>query len=457
MLGGYRSALVEPGPEPAPVPAPAPAPEPPGRRHPRTAWTVLLPVVAAAGLGFGLGLAPVPVAVGLVAAVVLLGLFLHLGWAAMLVVVSALFEDYLARVDSGITKGLAVVLVVSWIVRLCQGRARASRRNPVITAAVGFAAALALATAVHNNGQGGLDVVLRYAGFLAVLFVLADSMRDVLDPRWIARGYVAACAAASVCGLVSYGLGEDRRVGGPIADPNDLAFFLLPAIALGPAVRGTGRRRWLWDVATVVVAVAIAGTLSRGALVGLAGMGVLALAAGMVRLRTAVGLLAALGASVLVVSLVAPTMVSVSLQQKSYVADQNVTERLDLWKAATRMTLDHPLVGMGPGAFAEDHRDFTTTLPDDVNHPLDVAHDTWLELSSELGLVGLAAFVALLGVAFAQAWRAWRRRGDPLGAAVCASLVGTALAATFVTEQYYLPFWLLAALGAGVATHEEPT
>ncbi len=53
------------------------------------------------------------------------------------------------------------------------------------------------------------------------------------------------------------------------------------------------------------------------------------------------------------------------------------------------------------------------SVPDDVNHPLDVAHNTWLELSSELGVVGLLAFVGLLATAGAVGWSvtvaAWRR------------------------------------------------
>jgi putative inorganic carbon (HCO3(-)) transporter len=127
-----------------------------------------------------------------------------------------------------------------------------------------------------------------------------------------------------------------------------------------------------------------------------------------------------------------------------------VSERLDLWREASRMTLERPVFGLGPGAFSLHHTQFSSSLPDDVNHPLDVAHNTWLELSSELGLLGLAAFLGMVVVAFAQAWTAWRRLRDPLSAAVAVGLVGAAVTATFVTEQYYLPFWLLFALAVGV-------
>jgi putative inorganic carbon (HCO3(-)) transporter len=346
-------------------------------------------------------------------------------------------------------KGIGLLLVAAWLVRRCRGRLHSARRSAVLESTIAFAVAILVATVVHNNGSAGLEVVLRYAGFLVVLLVVADVLRAGLEVDRVARVYVLACAAAAVCGLLTFGAGLDRRVGGPIGDPNDFAFFLLPAVAMGLAVRTTVVRRWPWDLATLLIVVAVLGTLSRGALLGLVAMAVLALAARMVRLRTAFGMGVVVGAVLLVVAVAVPGMVSTSIEQKGVVADQNVSERLELWSAAARMTLEHPVLGMGPGAFSLHHDEYTG-LPDDIGHNLDVAHNTWLEITSELGLVGLAAFLAILVTAWATAWSAWRRRADPHAAAVVVALVGAAVAATFVTEQYYLPLWLLFALAAGV-------
>ncbi|WP_395692771.1 O-antigen ligase family protein [Nocardioides sp.] len=434
-------------------------PRPPDRSRsgPGRAWSAVLPVGAGVVLGLAAGVVPGPLALAMVAAAVTAGLLLHLEWAAMAVVGAALFDDYLMAVDPRISKLLAAVLVVSWVVWRCSTRRQVAGGSRVRLAALAFAGVLAAAAVVHNNGDAGLAVALRYAGFLGVFLVLSDVLRDRLSPRQVARWYVVACVAASLCGLATFALAQDRRVGGPIGDPNDLAFFLLPAVALAPAVRGEGRGRRFWDAGALVVVVAIVGTLSRGALVGLAGMLLLVLLSGMVRARVLAGLCAAASVAVLVVVVALPGLVSVSLHQKGVVADQNVSERLDLWAAAGRMTVEHPLLGLGPGAFALHHQDYSTALPDDVNHPLDVAHNTWLEAASELGLAGLTAFVAVLVLAFVEAWGAWRRRGDPVAAAVCAALVGTTLAATFVSEQYYLPFWLLAALAVGVGARSRST
>lgn len=440
LLGGHRARLVDVEPEP----------EPPPPRRQWVPWPVVGSIGAAVVLGFLAGYAPATIGPALLALAVLAAMVLRLELAVLVLVATSVFEDYLAVAQPAAVKAIGLLLVVAWAVRRCRGRLHTGRRSPVLEATFAFSIALMLATVVHNNGAAGLEVVLRYAGFLVVLVVLADVLRAGLAVATVARVYVAACAVAAVCGLLSYGAGLDRRVGGPIGDPNDFAFFLLPAVALGLAARTTATRRLPWDLATVLIVLAVLGTLSRGALLGLVAMAVLAVGARMVRVRTAFALAVVVGAAAVVVAVVAPGLVSTSIEQKGVVADQNVSERLELWSAAGRMTLEHPILGMGPGAFALRHEDYTSGLPDDIAHPLDVAHNTWLEVSSELGVLGLAGFVAILVAAFGTAWSAWRRRGDPYAAAVSVSLVGACVAASFVTEQYYLPLWLLCALAVGL-------
>lgn len=440
LLGGYRPHLIAREPEPEPLP--------PRRRW--VPWTLVLPLGAAVALGTGAGYASTVAALAVVAVAGVAVMALHPQWAVLVVVGSAVFEDYLAQVHPATVKVLAGLLVVAWAIRRSRGPLHRSPRSPVLSAAMAFAIALLVSTAVHNNGAAGLQVVLRYAGFLVVLLVVADVVRAGLPAVRVARVYVATCAVAAACGLAGFAVVADRRVGGPVGDPNDFAFFLLPAVALALAVRSSGRRTWPWDLAAVLMVVALLGTLSRGAVLGLALVGLFAVLAGMARPRVVVALGTVVTAAVLVVLALAPGLVSTSLEQKSAVADQNVSERLAMWSAAARMTVEHPVLGLGPGAFAVHHEDYVVGRPVDVNHRLDVAHNTWLELSSELGLVGLAAFAALLVVAFVAAWRVWRDRRDPLAAGVAVSLVGTAVAATFVSEQYYLPMWLLCALAAGL-------
>ena len=437
--------------------------EGPGRRH-RAMTRSRLPaalvllglLVGGLLLGTSAGLQPLPTLALVVGGMVGLTLLLRLEWAALLLVGTAVFEDYLVVVDPRIVKLTAVVLIGAWMIERSAGPVRDRGRSATLFAALGLVVVLLLATVVHNNGAVGFAVLLRYAGFLAVLVVLIDAMRRGLSPARVARVYVASCAIAAALGIAGYFLGQDQRVGGPIADPNDFAFFLLAAVPLAVGVRRLGRRSWPWDLAVLLLVLAIAGTLSRGAILGLVVMTVVALVAGMIRLRVVVALGVLFGTALSLTAALFPHLVDVSLQQKEFIAEQNVSQRFQLWEAAGRMTQESPLLGLGPGSFSVYSRDYMRTVPIDPLHTLDVAHNTYLEFSSELGLLGLAAFLSILGSAFVGAWSRWRRHGDPVAGAVCVALAGGAAAAVFLTEQYFLPLWLLCALGAGLAASRSP-
>ncbi|MBC9735626.1 O-antigen ligase family protein [Nocardioides marmotae] len=434
--------------------------------RPRAVGTFVVPLLVAALGGFAVGFAPQPAVLLGTALVVGIALLVRLEWAALAVVASAVFEDYLALVDPRATKVLAAVLLASWLVRRSRGPLRgathplAGARSPGRTAVLGailvLVVVLLAATALHPNGPAGAAVLLRWAGFVVVLLVLVDAMRGPLAPRTVAGVYVLSCTAAAVCGMVAYLLGADRRVGGPIGDPNDLGFFLLAAIPLAIALRAGARRRWVHDLAVALMLAAVLGTLSRGALLGLGVAVLVALLTRQVTWRAVLALgVAGLTTVALALSLF-PQLVEVSLDQKGVVADQNVSERLDLWESAGRMTLQAPVLGHGPGSFALEHRDHLDRLPDAVDHDLDVAHNTYLETSAEVGLLGLAAFLGLLGAGYLAARSGWRARRDRLAGGVGVALAGTAVAAVFVTEQYFLPLWLLCALGAALAREERP-
>jgi O-antigen ligase len=118
--------------------------------------------------------------------------------------------------------------------------------------------------------------------------------------------------------------------------------------------------------------------------------------------------------------------------------ESNTSVRLLFWGAGLEMLYAHPFTGVGAGnyevAFAAGRRDFVTRYPDS---PLvgaweermpERAHNTYVQVLAELGVVGLAFFVAF-GAALAwQAKRALQHARNPmlvLGA--CGSLLAFAV------------------------------
>jgi O-antigen ligase len=186
-------------------------------------------------------------------------------------------------------------------------------------------------------------------------------------------------------------------------------------------------------------------------MLGLAAMVGYALVTSRLRPRAVLATAGVLLAGVVAVAVLAPGLVQRSVSYKQHVAAQNVQDRFVTWTMAAEMTADHPVLGTGPGGFGANYDDY---LRGRVTDPaqLDVVHEMYLQTSAELGIVGLTAFASVLALGFAGARRRARHGAGPtdFGSAVCTAFVGVLVAAAFLTEQYYLPVWLLAALGAAL-------
>jgi putative inorganic carbon (hco3(-)) transporter len=425
---------------------------------------IVVPVVVAFLLArplVGAPLGTLGIIVGVVVAIVLL---LRVQWVALLFVAVEPFEDYVRAISSSAVKGLGALLILSWVIHVAfpdlgargvRTFPRPARRSglghPVGLAGIAMIAVVLAATVLHSNGSAGAEVLTRYLSFLGALIVLVDLMYEDLPVRRVVTVFVTSCAASGAIGLLNF-IGGSLRVGGPIGDPNDFAFFMVAALPLALVLRRSARRPILWDLAAVLIAGAAAGTLSRGALAAVVAMLIYAVLAGVIRARVIGAILAALVVLFAVVAATDPHLIETSLAQKTFVAAQNTEDRLIRWRVTAEMTVDYPVLGIGPGGFKTNYEHYVDPAAVDVLHPLDVAHETYLEVSAELGLVGLAVFLAILAYGYAGARRRSQQPGphQALAGGVCAAMIGSGVAAVFLTEQYYLPLWLLAACGAAL-------
>jgi putative inorganic carbon (hco3(-)) transporter len=191
-------------------------------------------------------------------------------------------------------------------------------------------------------------------------------------------------------------------------------------------------------------------SLSRGTIVGLA--------AGMawmvfvdrrhVRLVLGGGVLALLVALLVIRS--DPSRFETALLYKEKVADYNVTTRYDAWSAAAELAVENPLLGVGPGNFRFYYNELTDRPAG--THNLYVAHNAYLDVAAELGIVGMVLFLLYLGMTMSRLTVAARRGFGPPGyaRALRVSLVIALVSAVFVSEQYYPPFWLLGGLATAI-------
>ncbi|WP_298512461.1 O-antigen ligase family protein [uncultured Nocardioides sp.] len=428
--------------------------------RPRGTLAFVLPLLVAAAAGLALGLSP-HAALAVEAAVLsALVLVLRLDWAALAVIATAAFQDYLDLISPWATQWLAGVLVLAWLVRRAQGPLHGPLpgsqhghrlRVPALLVALLLGAVL-IAYLAHPLGRPGLTVCATYAEFAIVMLILADTLGGPLAPHRAARVFVVSCVLASCCGLVT-AIGSGRhQVAGPVASPDTLAFFLIAAVPLVGTVRSRESQPvwWVWACFVILLGAGI-GTQSRPAFVALVAMVVVAVATGLLALRYAGALLAVVLTAVALLVAVLPMPIGQALTDPQRYADTNISQRNDLRMAAFEMTLASPVVGLGPASFALLHQDYASVDDrgdggDRAEPDLDTAYSTVLEASAELGVLGLGALYAVWLFPVIRARGRWTDDRSGVTAATLLAAAGVFTAAALETQQYTLPLWFLSAM-----------
>lgn len=372
--------------------------------------------------------------------------------ALLLVVATAPLEGAFSSGPAGIsvTKLTGGLCFVSFAFAVARGRRKLYfERGQAIAFAL---LALALLSALQAlDTSAALTTTSRYASFALVYVIVTQLGHDRVLQRRIAWTLTVASSVAAVLGLHEYLSGKQQLATLPYVNQNDFAFMLATTLPLMFfCLTGPKLLRPFVLAAIGLVSAATLLSLSRGALVGI-GAGFLLFVITdrrRVRVTLAVGVLATIGTIAVIQS--NPQRFHEALQLKSQVAQQNVSTRFGAWGAAARLASDHPGLGVGPGNFQFYYNKLTGQPPDTFT--LTVAHNALLDIGAELGLAAMFLFAAYLVLAFVRLTSCLERGyGDPgFVRALRVSLTIAIVSAMFLSEQYFLPFWLLGGLAAAI-------
>ncbi|MBT9132306.1 MAG: hypothetical protein DDT32_00884 [Syntrophomonadaceae bacterium] len=112
--------------------------------------------------------------------------------------------------------------------------------------------------------------------------------------------------------------------------------------------------------------------------------------------------------------------------------------RLDYWRATWEMIKDYPVFGSGPGTFASLYAQHKIPFAEETR----MAHNNYLQVFSEMGILGIASFL-WLGVAFLKAgWRKFRESSKKTEKALllgCYAGIITFLINSFGYFDLYIP------------------
>lgn len=436
-------------------------------RHPRTAGIAAAGAVLCAVLAYAATVSPKAVVYGVGACVLLLIATRSLLW----LLASFIVLTFPAVLPFGIAAGtvakpLGALLLVAWLLHLLQTSDESLRvRLPTplvatLTAFVGFAAVSALWASGASAVFSDLSRLVQMALLFVIVITAARTRHDVIV---LAGAYVVAATVTAAYALGS-GTSIAGRLTGGIANSNFLAAALAAAILLAffmlMAVRGTLLRMAL-AAAIVLDAVAFTMTQSRGGVIAL-GAGVVLTVAFAGRWRPhalAAGMLAAAVGAIYFFALAAPAVQA----RLTNISAQGSSGRSDEWQIAYRIFSHHPLGGAGLGNYSllAPHYATDTLQLLRVQYVLRgfVAHNTYLQVLSELGLVGCALLVLLLVLVVATAVRPLldrRLEGDPIASAIArgtvVALLAILVAYAFGSALFQKQLWVLLALAASIPT-----
>jgi O-antigen ligase len=364
-----------------------------------------------------------------------------------------------------LTKVIGLLLLLSWVAVITVG-GRTARRSELFShpwllyVLLLFGAWIALSATWAEERGAALTGLVQFIPLAALFLIVFTAVRT--------RGQAVAVIAAFTVGAIvsaAYGLAVPTdptatdRLSGGAGNANETAAALVAgATLLGALAAGLRRQPVLRLVATAGVPFLVFGiflTLSRGGLVAM-GAALIATIAFAGRWRPqAVGV-----AIVGVLSAVVYFGAFAPAGAKDRVtALDGGTGRTDVWTVGWRMVEDHPVRGIGNGNFANTSvhyllRPGAIVRDDFIIDTPKVAHNSYLEVLAELGIVGLALFLTVLGFALAcivRAARLFRRLGDRqmelLSRALFVALVGLLASDFFGSRQYEKQLWLLLALG----------
>jgi O-antigen ligase len=313
----------------------------------------------------------------------------------------------------------------------------------------------------------------------ALALMITAGVRSGRDLEWLVLVHVLGASFYCLYALLRVPLGpEGHWINIIFYDNNDFALVAVSTIPFALFLLQSGRKLW-WRatglIATALLFLCVIRTGSRGGLLGLvAVLGYLALrhrtVAGRARLGAVV--VAALVVAVLGRNQIAATVTTLRNPKADYNwAGNDYDGRIELWKRGIGYMRDRPLTGVGLAAFPVAEGQLSEVARERMAHGQEVktlvAHNMYIQVGAELGLIVLGVFLFLLyrmyhtAVLVARAYeprdgtqRAGLFSAGPettLPRLLAASVVGFCFSAVFIAAAYMAYFPLLVGFAGAMA------
>lgn len=264
------------------------------------------------------------------------------------------------------------------------------------------------------------------------------------------------------------------RQAGPIGEENRHAHLMLLLVPLGFFQYRSEPRPWLKlaaIAATALIAVGIALTQSRGALVAFVVMTLAMVFMRYIRWKHAAAIALASALIIAMFPSYRERVVSIAnigglfsseVQATAVAADRNIMGRANEAVTAMLVFLDHPILGVGNSMFKHHYEEYRDAAGFRQHAGPREAHNFYLGLAAEHGILGLALMLAILLTTMRRLARARRQwlTSDPqradLAAAFLLVFVAYMAVGMFAGFAYVRYFWLMLALATVAGLDDHP-
>ncbi len=329
-----------------------------------------------------------------------------------------------------------------------------------------FFAASAISIINSVSYSASFQGIIKLLKYILIILVCSEEVRD---KKHIIRIIISICfgvCLASIDALWQMVFGYDfihhiaiqAAVGLPrptAAFPNPNVFGIYMA-ALTPLIFGLtffyfkGRNKILMFFVSVLGLLGVYLSLSRGS-----GLGIY-LAVLFLSIAKKKKLLISFLAGILIIF---PFVMPKNIKQWAKEVNYNPIvfmcnqDRISIYNNTINMIKHHPFIGVGLNTFTKNYGKYKTEQAEKYAHTADTiyAHNIYLQMAGETGLLGLAAFLLFLFQVFRQAFNTSRKLNDGylkiIGLSLIACIIAFLVNGLTETSLYYprvvMVFWYL--------------
>ncbi|MEK7791487.1 MAG: O-antigen ligase family protein [Deltaproteobacteria bacterium] len=370
-----------------------------------------------------------------------------------------------------------LALLFCWLVKRILQKDASFPETPMTTPWLIFLFVCALSLLMTHNIELSLRALFtKYIKYFLLFIAISEFLKK--NPPLLKRigvVFLVSFALVMLDSLIQFVTGTDvagkklqiiyiepkdrMRISASLSHPNCFGTYLIGAIPFLFAsfvyCFKNKMKSLLCGTLVLLSLIALYFTYSRGAFIAL----IISVLATLLLWKKKIALI--VFAASLIFVFLAPSPFTQSLRQSfnfSMNASGSIKDRLRLWKSAIDMVQERPLLGWGLNTYTEVNPLFVKDF--DAWYP----HNCYLQMASEIGLVGLASFLILLISFFLSFYRGFLSAKSPFEKLIAAAFLTSFLAMAFHafvdTNFYSLPlialFWTVCSIGhAYVTAHQK--